>query len=360
MLYLLAYSRFQVFFIEFSLKGFLGMKNKYKGKKAAHHLADVQEMEISSVDFASIGIACHALCLINSAGILKKLDETGSFSESAVCKFTNAPLVKAALVTLVGAKVLYLKDRAYMLSQLGKQLAKNIGLVTLPLIGYRKLFSKQLQILKNPSDAKNSDIDFASIALASIDFGANDLDPLMLDIFKTLKPKGTICDLGCGTGERLVKICKATKSPGLGIEKSEQVIKESKQYTKNCSNVEVVQGDITGLKDIWEDVGSVMMSFVSHDIESSSKCSKILRSFQVNFPRMQCLIIVDIVSLSEKMPTIMPGFDYVHGLQGIVPRNYEETLAVFKKANYLISQEISVPNMPNTFVWILKPNKRTK
>lgn len=329
-------------------------------RKVLPSLENEKELGISVVDFVSIGIACHAICLINSAGILIQLEKTGTFNEINIRESSNPPLVKAALVTLVGAKVLYLNNGVYALSKLGRQLAKNIGLVTLPLIGYRNLFSKQQQLLTNPSTMKESDIDFAAIAMSSIDFGANDLDPLILDIFKTIRSKGTICDLGCGTGERLVKICKAINSQGLGIEKSDNVIRESKQYTKNSPNVEIVQGDITALKEVWEDVGSVMMSFVSHDISSSSQCSKILRSFQTNFPRMQCLIIVDIVSLSEKVPTIMPGFDYVHGLQGVIPRNYEETLAVFKEANYEILQEFPVPNMPNTFVWILKPNKNSK
>jgi hypothetical protein len=68
-------------------------------------------------------------------------------------------------------------------------------------------------------------------------------------------------------------------------------------------------------------------------------------------------VVVDIVSLSEKIPTIMPGFDYVHGLQGITPRNYEETLEIFERSGYRVFQEFSVPNMPNTFIWILMPNK---
>ena len=78
----------------------------------------------------------------------------------------------------------------------------------------------QFQLFKNPS-IKDSDIDFGALALASIDFGINNLDPLILDVFRAIKPKGTICDLGCGTGERLVQICKTLNSPGLGIEKSD-------------------------------------------------------------------------------------------------------------------------------------------
>lgn len=164
-------------------------------EKTSQILINEQELEVTAIEFASIGIACHALGLIDHAGILKRLEETGAFTEPEIFEFNNVHLIKAALVTLVGAKVLYLKDRIYTLTKLGKELAKNIGLVTVPLNGYRKLFSKQFQLLKNPS-IKDSDIDFGALALASIDFGTNDLDPLILDVFRALKPKGTICDLG--------------------------------------------------------------------------------------------------------------------------------------------------------------------
>ena len=193
-------------------------------------------------------------------------------------------------------------------------------------------------------------------AASSIDFSSDNLDPLLLKIFEAINTKGTICDLGCGTADKLVKICQATNSPGLGIEFDKQVIKESKKLIKNFPQIEIIHGSLAALKGVWEDVTVAMINFVCHDITSINECSKILRSYQTHFPRMRYLIIVDIVSPSKKVPTIMPGFDYVHGLQGLSPKNYEETLETFQKAHYCLLQEISVPNMSNTFIWILQPN----
>lgn len=310
----------------------------------------------NAIEFVSTGIACHALCLIDHAGILKELKENKVFFEDQIFEFNNPPLIKGALVTLVGAKVLNLNNREYTLSILGIQLEKNIGLITVPLNGYREFFSNQLRLLKNPIH-KDFNIDYSALALASIDFGVHNLDPLLLEIFRILKPKGRICDLGCGTGERLIQICREFNLHGLGIEKSELAIEEGKKITKDYPKVEIIQGDLTDLKDIWDDVEIVTMAFVYHDIISPVICSEILRSFQNNFPHMQYLILIDIVTLSDKVPTIMPGFDYVHGLQGIIPRNYEQTHDVFNSANYIVAQEIPIPNMPNTYIWMLKPNK---
>jgi len=72
---------------------------------------------------------------------------------------------------------------------------------------------------------------------------------------------------------------------------------------------------------------------------------------------MQYLLVIDIVSPSETLTSIMPGFDYVHGLQGLTPRNYEETIETFKKAKYEILEELEIKNMPNTFIWILEPDR---
>lgn len=338
------------------------MKKKTKIKKnnfkteVSKSFKQEKDLEKASMEFLSFGIACHALCLIEHANILKILLNKGKFRENQIKNFKNPSLMKTAFISLIGAKVAYYRDKNYFLTKFGKYLAKKIGFITVPFVGYRKLISKQIELLDNPENFNSSDIDFPAIALASIDFGADNLDPLLIKIFKAIKPRGTICDLGCGTGEKLVKICQVTNSPGLGIEKSKGVIKESQKFIKNHPEIEIVKGTITALKGVWEDVTVSLISFVCHDIKSQQECSKILYSYQKHFPRMNCLIVVDIVSLSKKVPTIMPGFDYVHGLQGLIPRTYEETIETFERAHYKVLQEIKVPNMSNTFIWILKPN----
>jgi SAM-dependent methyltransferase len=313
-----------------------------------------------SLEFAAVGLACHALCLIQYVGILDILKNEGQFRIEGLQKYKNLPLIRAALVTLVGAKVLVLSNATYVLTDLGQALIKNIGAIILPFVGYRDLLARQFDLLEKPASWKDSDIDYPAIALSSIEFGLLDLDPILLNIFRFIKPQGTICDLGCGTGEKLAKICKAVNAAGLGIEKNLDVINESKIFIKDCPRIEIVQGDIVNLKEIWEDVEVAMISFVYHDINPLNRCLKFLNSLHKHFPRLRCLVIADIVSLSEGLPSIMPGFDYVHGLQGIIPRSYEETLETFAKADFNILNEVAVPNMPNTFVWVLAPQRKVK
>ena len=307
------------------------------------------------LDFLSKGLSCHALCLLKYSGILDIMINGEEIQENSLRFYKNPSLIRAVLATLISSNVVTFDSGAYYLTPLGKSLGEHVGAIFLPLVGYGHLFANQYTLLNDPSSWKESDINFDEIAAASIDFGLYDLDPLILRIFQQIKPKGTLCDLGCGTAKKLIKICEQSGIKGLGIEKDLSVIKANEEFTKNYAFVEVIKGDVTDLHEVWEDVTFAMMNMVIHDITPNSSCIKFLQSLHRHFPRLQCLIVADMVSVSEDCSSIMPGFDYVHGLQGMTPRNYQETVQTFIDAGYSVINETAVPNMPNTFVWIVAP-----
>lgn len=310
----------------------------------------------SHLDFLSKGISCHALCLLKYSGILDIMLRGEEIQEKSLQHYKNPSLIRAALATLTSVEAVVIDSGQYYLTPLGKNLGKHIASIFLPLVGYRNLLANQYKLLNKPSSWTESDIDFSSIATSSIDFGLSEMDPLILDIFKQFKPKGTLCDLGCGTGKKLIEICGELGIKGLGFEKDPSVIKVNEEFIKSCSFVEIIKGDIANLHEVWEDVTTAMMNMVFHDIAPEKSCVKFLQSLRKHFPRLQCLIIADMVSMSEDCPSVMPGFDYVHGLQGMTPRNYQETMQIFVNAGYSLINEIAVPNMPNTFVWVVVPS----
>lgn len=318
----------------------------------------LKKQALSPLEFINVGLGCHALCLLDEANILPLLDkDRGIALEALISKAKNSSLIHSALITLVGAKVLKVKEEKYFLTDLGESLIDNIGAILIPFKGYIQLFANQYELLHDPKQWSHSKIDYKTIADSSINFGIHHLDPVLIDLVKELHPKRTICDLGCGTAEKLVRICRAVQVSGLGFERDHKVVEESKEYTKNTSNIEVIEADITELDGVWEDVELGMISTVLHDIEPESKCISFLNSLKDHFPRMQGLIVVDIVPMSDAVPTNFPGFDYVHGLQGVSPRTYEETVELFSKSQFSIRKEISIPNMPNMFVWVLENEK---
>ncbi|MCB1116840.1 MAG: hypothetical protein KDK71_10265, partial [Chlamydiia bacterium] len=293
------------------------------------------------------------LCLLEQAGILSSLLEKGSYGEEEIDKAPNPPLLRSALVTLVDAGILKWEDETFLLTDFGRYLGENIGTFLITFVGYRKLLAKQEVLLNHPKQWDDSEIDYQSVAVSSINFGHRFVDPILIEIVKEMHPKGTICDLGCGTAEKLVNLCAAAQTSGLGFEKDQKVVKKSKAFTKGHPEVEVIEADITKLKGIWEDVEIGFIGMVLHDFDEEESLS-FLRSLTEHFPRMRSLIIFDIVTMSKEIPTILPGFDYVHGLQGIRPRTHRENLEIFEKAGYALLKEVVVPHMPNTYIWVLK------
>jgi hypothetical protein len=221
--------------------------------------------------------------------------------------------------------------------------------------GYIPLMAKQLDIAQGKVPNPSKYINGSSVALSSIQFGSDEVDPLVIEVIKGLKPKRTICDLGCGTADRLIKVCQATGLPGLGLDDDSGAFRLAARLTRDNPNISVEKGDVSHLKGIWEDVEILMQSFMLHDINPESEALRMLKSYKDHFPHCKYLIVVDIVAIEDDSSVHMPGFDYVHGLQNIEPRKYQEVVSLFQKAGYKIKKEYQV-GMPHTYLWILARN----
>lgn len=305
------------------------------------------------LDFLSKGLACHALCLLKYAGLLDRMVNQEAISEKTFQEYKNPSLTLAAFSTLSMAGVVFLDNGKYQLTSFGTELVKNIDTIFLPIVGYRNLLANQYKLIDDPSAWKISDIDFDAVAEASVDFGVDHLDPLILEVFYAIKQEGTLCDLGCGTAKKLIHICNELGVYGLGIEKDLSVVRTNQKFIQECPFVKVINADINHLEGVWEDVTTAMMNMVFHDISLDSASVQFLKSLQRHFPKLKHLVIIDMVSISEECPLGLPGFDYVHGLQGMTPRNYKKTLESFRKAGYEVVKETAT-KIPNTFIWVLK------
>lgn len=310
-----------------------------------------------ALNFVSIGVGCFALTLIHSVGIVSSLIENGYFDDEALNdqkKFKNLPAIKSALLSLCLCKVLTKSDNRYFFTDLGLQLINHIGLVTMVFDGYGELMAKGVPIAFNRINHPEKYMKGASIALSSIQFGEK-VDSVVIDVIKKFKLKGTICDLGCGSADRLLKLCKATSLPGLGLDTSNEAIKIAKKAAEKYPTINIEIGDATRLEGVWEDVQVLMQCFMTHDIFPDEQLIQSLSSYRDNFPNLQYFLIVDIVAPEDTLISHMPAFDYVHGLLGIETRKHDRFISLFSKSGYKITKEISI-DMPNTYLWVLKPN----
>lgn len=311
----------------------------------------------TALDFVSIGVGCFALALIDGVEILSLLVEKGHFEEKDLNSknYKNLPAIKSALISLCLCKVLTKKDDRYYLTYLGNQLAANIGLVTMVFDGYGELMAKSVPIALGEVTRPEKLLKGASIALSSIKFGEKEVDPIVIDTLKSLKIKGTICDLGCGSADRLLKIYKATSLPGLGLEVSPEATRIARNLTTNYPFIQIQQADAENLEGVWEEVEVLMQCFMTHDIFPDEKCIQALKNYPKNFPNMKYFIIVDIVAPEENFASHMPAYDYVHGLIDIETRKYARFISLFTTAGYKIVKEKQL-DMPNTYLWVLIAN----
>ncbi len=309
-----------------------------------------------ALNFVSIGVGCFALTLVQSVGIVTSLIENGCFGEDELKnnkKFKNLPAIRAALLSLCLCNVLTKKRGKYFLTPLGTELVDHIGLVTMVFDGYGELMAKGVPIAFDKIKKPEKYLKGAAIALSSIQFGEK-VDPVVAEVIKKFRLKGTICDVGCGSADRLLRLCKETSLPGLGLDSSQEAVTIAKKAAKNHQNINIECANAAKLEGVWEDVQLLMQCFMTHDIFPDDQFVESLSSYCKNFPNLKYFLVIDIVAPEDSFESHMPAYDYVHGLLGIETRKYERFTSLFLQAGYKIAKEISI-DMPNTYLWVLKP-----
>lgn len=299
------------------------------------------------LQFISHSMGCFALSFLATKNILDKIARE-QIEEHSFETHRDRVAIRSAIHTLMQCKLIDRGKRPYQLTPLGKSVMSHISLIQMLLGGYGNLLVRS--IVEKPSRFSIHD---AEIAKSSVPFGENSIDPVVLEEIPLLQPSKTICDLGCGIPTRLIDFCAKFGVLGLGIDCSKKTLAIGKKIIKNQPNITLERGDITKLEKIWPDVDILMQYFVLHDITPESKCISVLKDYQIHFPNFRYFIYIDIVFSPDGEH--MPGFDYVHGLQNIQTRSYEETMELFKEASLNVHKERKIEKLPSTYLWILTP-----
>lgn len=317
-------------------------------------------MQKKTLNFIASGICCHSMLLVSELGVLRLLKSSKGCCLQSFFKKTslkNPTAIQAALLSLEKLKIVERKKSRYYLTKFGCSLSDNIGLIKLLFQGYGSMFVNQSQLvlgsLKKPEDF----FDGEAIAESSIQFSEETIIPKIISQIKKLKIKGSVCDFGCGAAVHLIKICNDLGLNGYGLDLDKKAVSLAKKNSKPFKNIRIIHKDLTKLDKVFNDVEVVMQCHVMHDIVPDSNCIKILNSTLTSFPNLKYFFFIDIVTSFDSEEPSMPGFDYVHGLQGIQTRTYEQTLKMFTKSKFQVVNELKIPSMPNTFFWTLEPKK---
>ncbi len=309
-----------------------------------------------AVDFLSRGVSCFAVCLLDKMEIWEKLKQGFNFHHFEKHCHNNRFIaaINSTLGSLLRDKIIKNVRGIYYLTSFGYAIDKQLGLFLMFFDGYRLLIANQEKILREHKKFPEKYIDGQAIAYASIKFSQETSEPIILQEISNLNPK-MICDLGCGSGSNLIRICEKLKIKGLGIDRNESALKLGRSLLKHPQLVVLKRENILSSRHSYPDVDILLLDYVMHDFVPEAKCVQMLDSMLDKFPNLKYFFITDIVAPSKKFPSSLPGFDYVHGLLGIKTRTHRENEIVFKKSKYLVHKEIPIKKLPNTFFWILKP-----
>jgi len=312
-----------------------------------------------ALSFIEIGIACNALTVLDQSGIIEKLVTSGSYREKDLKNFdeNSRVLLESALKTLCHVEIVSKNSRTYILSDLGYEICNSMPLINMLFAGYGGLFSKQNKIFSSKIPGNYNDLDNEIISKGCSHIPVSDLEIELYNFIKNYKLNGVVCDLGCGAGHRIIHLHNALDIRCLGIDLCEESINEANQITSKNPAINFMVSDVKSLDCVWEDVEILMQCFMTHDISPKEAFLETLESYKKAFPKMKYFMIMDVFSSdsSEKFKKFAPGFDYIHGLQGISTRDYDETINLFKEAGFEVEHDIRSKTFPNTCLWILKP-----
>lgn len=292
--------------------------------------------------------------MIDELGMLDILQTNGKLSRQSLLSYPNILVIQAAFQTLEKNGIVTCAGGFFRLTLFGESLIRHRGSIGLIYNGYRRIFSNQIGIAKNQPSQNWDLVDTLAVSRASTHFGENIIDEMVLKVLNTNLPRGAVCDLGCGEADRLIKICRMLGVNGFGFDISKPSLRKARKKLQTSDKIVLQFKDIMKIDKVYPEVEILFQAFVMHDLPETI-FKKTICSLKSVFPKTKIFIYTDAVSPDEQNPFQLPGFDYVHSLLNIKTRTRKETIDLLKTSGFIIKTELSIPTLPNCYMWILVP-----
>lgn len=203
-----------------------------------------------------------------------------------------------------------------------------------------------------------------AVAVGSRLIGDTEVEPLFDEILGDLAV-GTVADLGCGSGQRLLRIAgRDPRIHGIGIDiaaDSVDLARASVTDAGLAKRIRIVHGDVLDLPEdeSFAGVDVITCVFMGHDFWPFDRCVRGLASLRRAFPGARRLLLCDVVrtpGIPGPDTTIFTlGFELVHALMGVYLPSREEWLAAFDAAGWVLIGERAVSAPPSGILFELRP-----
>ncbi|MEV6766569.1 class I SAM-dependent methyltransferase [Streptomyces sp. NPDC051105] len=206
--------------------------------------------------------------------------------------------------------------------------------------------------------------DMRAVAIGSRLIGEEEVEKLFDAVLADLD-LGKVADLGCGSGQRLIRIAgNHTGVHGVGVDISGaavQLAAESVGEAGLADRITVLKGDALALEPLPEfaDVDTITCVFMGHDFWPYESCVRTLRGLRTAFPAAERLFICDVVRTTE-LPgpdtTIFTlGFEAIHALMGDYLPTYDQWQEAFTESGWNCTAVHPTTTPPNGYLFELVP-----
>lgn len=283
--------------------------------------------------------------------------------------FSSSRLDNVKLIMEYAVKfgIFYESEDHIQLTDLGKDIQKNIGFFTWAVGGYGDFLRNFTEVNELNNITMSSMIDGANVALGSRQANKQFMWDIIIDELSLLKAHN-IADLGCGGAGAIIDICKKfDEVSATGIDISEKAIKSAKtNIEKNGLNnrVEVVNQNVLDAIDSpyliekFSSVDTVLSFMMMHDLFNIRKPVDIIKKLMSTFPQAKTFIIADTflseeTSLKQNTPIFTYGFEFVHHFMKIKLFHKQEYIKYFSDSGLRV-EKVTYLNVPNTYLFVLK------
>ncbi|MGW0505773.1 class I SAM-dependent methyltransferase [Micromonospora sp. NPDC003241] len=208
--------------------------------------------------------------------------------------------------------------------------------------------------------------DMRAVAIGSRLIGDSEVEPLFDEIVTGLD-FAAIADLGCGSGQRLIRIAQRDPSvSAVGVDIARGSVELAEKSVADAGlegRVHIVQGDVLNLEptEVFADVEVVTCVFMGHDFWPMQRCVDGLANLRRAFPNVKRLMLCDVVRTpgpaSPETTTIFTlGFELIHALMGVYIPSREEWLTAFEAAGWDLVRERHVAAPPSGILFELVPS----
>ncbi|WP_052850392.1 SAM-dependent methyltransferase [Streptomyces avicenniae] len=206
--------------------------------------------------------------------------------------------------------------------------------------------------------------DMRAVALGSRIIGDTEVEPLF-DALLAGKPARKVVDLGCGSGQRLIRIARAhSETECIGIDVSPAAVDTAAAAVSEQGldgRIVIRQGDARELapEPAFADVDTVTCVFMGHDLWPQEECVRALRGLREAFPRVERLLLCDVVRTTEAPGSdtaiFTLGFEMAHALMGVYLPSLDEWEDAFAEAGWVCETVRPTTTPPNGFLFQLRP-----